>query len=167
MPGPISQFLAEDHLRLDALLSDSLAAGGEVDLRPFGEFRGGLLRHIAIEEKILLPAARDARGGEPLAQARRLRIDHGAIAALLVPSPRREIVAELRKILVPHNVVEEGAGGVYEACDRILAARSDEILARMRAYPPVKVARYQDGPRVCRTAEDALRMSALQVEKRR
>jgi hypothetical protein len=32
----------------------------------------------------------------------------------------------------------------------------------MRAYPPVRVAAYRDGPRVLRTAADALRQSALQ-----
>ena len=167
MAGPLSEFLAADHARLEGLLTAALARPGEVDRGPFDAFRAGLLRHIALEEKILLPAAREARGGEPLPQARRLRIDHGAIAALLVPSPTPEIAAEVRKILDPHNVVEEGEGGVYASCDALLAARAESLLERMRAYPPVRVARYQDGPRVCRTAEEALRVSALQAEARR
>ena len=167
MPGPISQFLAEDHARLDALLAKAVAGPGGVDLTEFGAFREGLLRHIALEEKIVLPAATSARGGEPLPQARRLRVDHGAIAALLVPTPTPEIAGELRKILGPHNEVEEGEGGVYELCDTLLSAGAPALLERMRAYPPVKVARYQDGPRVCRTAEEALRVSALQSERRR
>ena len=111
--GPIFEFLAADHARLDALLQAALARSEQIDRGPFDEFREGLLRHISIEEKILLPAAREARGGDPLLQARRLRIDHGAIAALLVPTPTPEIAAEIRKILGPHNVVEEGEGGVY------------------------------------------------------
>ena len=166
MPGPISTFLAADHRRLEALLAAALGSPGGVDLGPYGEFREGLLRHIAMEEKILLPAAREALGGEPVALARRLRVDHGAIAALLVPTPTPAIAAELRKILDPHNVVEEGPGGVYEVCDRLLAPRAGEVVSRMRAYPPVRVARYQDGPRVCRTAEEALSMSAAQAGKR-
>jgi hemerythrin HHE cation binding domain-containing protein len=167
MPGPIFQFLAEDHARLDALLTKAVARSGEVDLAAFDSFREGLLRHIALEEKILLPAARTARGGEPLPEARRLRIDHGALAALLVPTPTPEIVAEIRKILGPHNEVEEGEAGLYQACDALLSAEAGALVERMRAYPPVKVARYQDGPRVCRTAAEALRVSALQSEKRR
>ena len=167
MPGPIFQFLAEDHARLDALLTKAVAGPGGVDLAAFAAFREGLLRHIALEEKILLPAVRTARGGEPLPLARRLRVDHGAIAALLVPTPTPEIAGELRKILGPHNEVEEGEGGLYETCDALLSAEAGALLERMRAYPPVKVARYQDGPRVCRTAEEALRVSALQAEKRR
>ncbi len=166
MPGPIFQFLAEDHARLDALLATAVARPGEIDRAAFDAFREGLLRHIALEEKILLLAARTARGGEPLPQARRLRIDHGAIAALLVPTPTPEIAGELRKILCPHNEVEEGEGGVYETCDALLSAEAGALLERMRAYPLVKVARYQDGPRVCRTAEEALRVSALQSERR-
>src|SRR6516164_7936629 len=142
MPGPIFQFLAEDHARLDALLTEAVAAPGGIDLAAYGVFREGLLRHIALEEKILLPAARTARGGAPVPQARRLRVDHGAIAALLVPTPTPGIAVELRKILGPHNVVEEGEGGLYEQCDALLSAEADAIVERMRAYPPVKVARY-------------------------
>jgi hypothetical protein len=165
--GPISRFLADDHARLEALLTEATARPGDVDRAAYDAFREGLLRHIALEEKILLPAARDARGGEPLAQARQLRVDHGAIAALLVATPTQEIAREIRTILAPHNVLEEGAGGLYETCDELLAAEAGALLERMRAYPRVKVARYQDGPRVCRTAEEALRVSSLQAERRR
>ena len=139
MPGPITQLLAEDHARLDGLLAKAVARAGGVDLAVYGTFREGLLRHI----------------------------DHGAIAALLVPTPTPEIAGEIRKILGPHNEVEEGEAGVYAVCDDLLAGEAEAILERMRAYPPVKVARYQDGPRVCRTAEEALRVSALQFERHR
>ncbi len=165
-PGPIAQHLADDHVRLDALLRRAVEVPGALDRAAFGAFRAGLLRHIALEEKILLPATRDARGGEPLPLARRLRIDHGAIAALLVPTPTPELAGEIRAILAPHNAVEEEAGGLYEACDALLAGRAAEIVERMRAYPPVKVAAYSDGPRVLRTAADALRVSARQFEGR-
>jgi iron-sulfur cluster repair protein YtfE (RIC family) len=164
--GPIFAFLTADHLLLNALFSGAFTRPGQIDRRSFDDFREALLHHIAIEEKILLPAARDARAGEPLPGARRLRIEHGAIAALLEPSPTPEIAAEIRKILDPHNVVEEGEGGIYEACDALLGGQSEAILRRIREYPRVKVARYQNGPRVCRTAEEALRLSALQSGKR-
>lgn len=164
-PGPIARFLADDHARLDALLAASVAAPGAVDPAPYAAFRAGLLRHIALEEKIVLPAAREARGGEPLAAARRLRIEHGALAALLVPSPTPELVGELRSILGPHNVLEEGPGGIYSECDALLAGRAEELVARMRDYPPVKVAGHYDGPRAVRTAADALRISGLQSQR--
>ena len=163
--GPIVKLLEADHVVLAALLSGALEQPGRIDRRSYDDFREGLLRHIAIEEKILLPAAREARGGEPLPEARRLRIEHGALAALLVPTPTPEIAGEIRKILGPHNVLEE-EGGVYERCEALLGDRAEDVLRRIRRYPRVKVARYQDGPRVCRTAEEALRISAMQSEPR-
>lgn len=165
-PGPIVKLLAADHLMLDALLAGALARSGEVDRRAYDDFREGLLRHIAIEEKILLTGAREARGGEPLPEERQLRIEHGALAALLVGSPTRELALEIRRILGPHNALEEEFG-VYEKCEALLADRAEEILHRVRQYPSVKVAPYRDGPRVCRTAEEALELSAKQSERRR
>jgi hypothetical protein len=165
MAGPITRFLTDDHDRLDALLRRALAPAGQVDRPPFDAFRAGLLRHIALEEKIRLPAARTARGGEPLPIARRLRVEHGAITSLLVPTPAPEIAAELRSILEPHNVAEEEPGGLYQACDLLLAGQAEALLARMRAYPEVKVARYQDGPSAHRTAAAALASSARQFDR--
>lgn len=164
--GPIARHLGEDHVRLDGLLTRAVATPGAFDRAAFDAFRAGLLRHIALEEKVLLPAAREARGGEPLELARRLRVEHGAIASLLVPTPTPELVLEIRKILEPHNAVEEAPDGLYATCDRLLAAQADALVARMAAYPPVKVAGYNDGPRVLRTAEAALEQSARQAEAR-
>jgi hypothetical protein len=163
--GPLARFLADDHGRLDDLLGRALARPGRVDRGAYDAFRAGLLRHIALEEKILLPAARSARGGAPLHVARRLRLDHGAITSLLVPTPTAEIVAEIRSILGPHDWLEEAPGGPYEACDGLLAEVADALLARMRAYPEVKVAPYRDGPRVHRTAASALAASVRQLER--
>ncbi len=161
-PGPIHALLSEDHVRLESLLDRATAGPGELDPAPFEEFRAGILRHIAQEEKILLPAARRANGGTPLSMARRLRVDHGAIAMLLVPTPDREIVREIRSILVAHNPIEEGPDGLYELCDRLLVGQVEAVLEHLRSYPPVKLAPHYDGPAVCRRAEDALRISGLQ-----
>jgi hypothetical protein len=161
-PGPIHSFLAEDHTRLDALLRRATADPDVMDAASFEEFRSGILRHIAMEEKILLPAAREANGGEPLSAARRLRVEHGAIAMLLVPTPTREIVAEIRSVLSGHNEIEEGPGGLYEQCDQLLAGDAESMIARLRNCPRVKVAPHVDGPGVCRRAEDALRISSRQ-----
>ena len=136
-PGAASRYLTDDHARLDALLTR--AAAGAIDMDAFAEFRAGLLRHIGMEEKILLRAAQRARGGEPLAEAARLRLDHGALAALLVPTPTPTIIGALRAILARHNAVEEGADGVYAACETLAGADADTLLARLRAAPAVPV----------------------------
>jgi hypothetical protein len=62
----------------------------------YAEFRAGLRRHIGMEEKILLPAARSANEGEPLASAAKLPLYHGALAALLVPTPTGLIIVAIR-----------------------------------------------------------------------
>jgi hypothetical protein len=70
-PGAIYRMLAADHARLDRLLDRATAATGRIDPASYDGFRRGLLKHIAMEEKILLPAAQRLNGGEPLAIAAR------------------------------------------------------------------------------------------------
>jgi len=70
MSGPLHTFLEAEHRRLDALLRESSAESG-IALEPYEAFREGLLRHIGMEEKTLIPAARRLRGGEPLSIARK------------------------------------------------------------------------------------------------
>ena len=158
MPGPISRWLSADHARLDAVL-----ARAGLDPVPYAEFRRGLLRHVGIEEKILLPAAQRARAGEPLALATRLRLDHGAIAALLVPTPTPAIVATLRTILTAHNALEEEPGGLYETFDALLAADADGIVHAMAASPEVKASPHNDGPDVMPAVVRALERAGYRL----
>jgi Hemerythrin HHE cation binding domain len=155
--GPILRFLADDHERLGALLSSCVKPSGEVDLATYEEFRAGLLRHIGIEEKVLFPASRRANGGTHLPMVASLHREHGALALLLVPTPTAGIVKEIRSILAGHNEREEGPGGIYEACDRLLATDIEAVLDQARTYSRVKLAPHFDGPEVPRTAEAALR----------
>lgn len=157
--GPLFRFFAEDHRRLDGLLDRATAVPGHVDGVLFEEFREGLLRHIGMEEKLLLPAARRARGGESLPVARRLRLDHGAIAALLVPTPTPELVAKILSVLRPHNELEEGSQGLYETCDRLLAGEAVSLIEKLRAFPRVPLAPHQDSPLVERHIAETLAMA--------
>ncbi len=166
MSGPIAAFFAADHARLDRLLERATATPGAIDVEAFAAFRAGLLKHIALEEKILLPALRSHRGEEPLAFERRLRVEHGAIALLLVPSPTPALVVEIRSILQPHNALEEDPSGLYAVADALLAPDADTLLAQAQRYPDVKVAQHYDGPRACRLAADALRISEKQSARR-
>ena len=146
MPGAIEVFLTQDHVLLDRLLDRAQRDDRTVDAEAYAEFRRGLLRHIAMEEKVLLPFARAARGGEPLPIAGALRKDHGAIARLLVPSPTAHLIDELRLLLGKHNAIEEGPEGLYATCDELAGAAADRLVARLRAQPQVPVARHYDGP---------------------
>ena len=82
-PGALFRFLVDDHVRLADLLRRVLASPKKIDYEFYTEFRAGLLKHLAWGKKILLPAARQLRGGEPPPVAEKLRRDHCAIAALL------------------------------------------------------------------------------------
>jgi hypothetical protein len=73
MPGKIHQHFASDHQRLDDLL-ERATSGQTIDTAAYHQFRAGLLKHIGMEEKILLPAAQ-LGGGKPLAVAAKLRLD--------------------------------------------------------------------------------------------
>jgi len=162
MPGPLHGFFAADHRRLGGLLERSVGEAGHVALAPFEEFRAGLLRHIGMEEKVLFVAARRARGGEPLPLAARLRVDHGAIASLLVPTPTAELVAKIGSVLSAHNRREEEPGGAYDACDAALGSAAEDLLEELRAFPGVPLKPYNDGPEVMRHIEMTLEQARRQ-----
>lgn len=164
MPGNIYRYLADDHTRLENLLDRATSRPDQIEASAYAEFREGLLRHIGIEEKILLPAAQRHRGGEPIPIAAKLRLDHGALAALLVPSPSPSIVAALRAILKEHNPTEEGPGGVYEQCEEITAAEAEQIVSELRAAPSVKVMPHNDGPKVIEATRRALARAGYAME---
>jgi hypothetical protein len=160
MPGALHRFLADDHTRLDALLRRAVADAPAIDVESYTAFRAGLLRHIAMEEKVLLPAARRIRGGDPLPIAARLREDHAALASLLVPTPTTEILRLVREILEEHNDLEECSGGMYEVCEQLAGEELATMLARLTATPEVPLARHFDGPRVHEHIAELLRARA-------
>jgi Hemerythrin HHE cation binding domain len=155
--GRIYRYLANDHERIDDALRRATSRPETIARDAYAEFRARLLRHIGLEEKILLPAARAARGGEPLPIASKLRLDHGALTALLVPTPTPAIVAVIRAILERHNLLEESPGGVYEQCEQLVGGEADEILKRLVTAPAVKVLPHVDNPFVMESARRALK----------
>lgn len=154
--GPVTDFLMADHRRLESLLQPAVAHADQVDRGAYAQFRAGLLRHIGMEEKILLPAAQRLRGGEPLLIASKLRLDHGAIATLLIPTPTVAIIAMIRGILKDHNTIEEGPGGLYETCDELAGSEAAQLLAKLQAAPEVTVLPHSDTPTVMNTVHRAL-----------
>ena len=147
MIGLIEAFMTEDHNRLDRLLEAS-DEGGVIDEASYAEMRRGLLRHIALEEKILLLDARARREGVPLPLAAQLRREHGQIAHALVAPPSLSGCIGLRLLLAAHNPLEEGVSGLYATCDRLAGHEADGVVAKLRAYPEVPVAPYYAGPRL-------------------
>jgi hypothetical protein len=163
MNGPLHRFFAADHRRLGTLLERSISEGGGVDLEPFDEFRAGILRHIGMEEKVLFPAIREGRRGEPHPGAAGLRVDHGAIAAILVATPTPALIGQIASILKPHNRREEEPGGVYEAADEALGpATAERLLEELRAFPEPPLKPYNDAPGVMKHIQETLEKARRQ-----
>jgi hypothetical protein len=148
MTNELSSFFVHDHRRLEGLLKSAFLATGEILDEVYSEFRSGLLRHIALEEKILMPAIMKSQNGLPHLFAARLRLDHGAFAALLVPPPREEIKRVFLGIMHGHNELEESTDGLYAVCENLPQEQVQEMLLRIKEYPNVPVMPYSDKPNV-------------------
>ncbi len=146
--GILYQFLSNDHERLDGLLELATEKPGDLNIETYTEFRKGLLRHIGIEEKIILPAIARLQNGKQAEVAARLRLDHGALVALLVPSPTMPIVDTIRLILRVHNPLEEKEDGLYQLIDSLAGNEVDDLLKSVKNYPEVPMNPYNDRPGV-------------------
>jgi len=144
----LSSYFVHDHRRLEVLLKSAFPATGKIHDEAYSEFRSGLLRHIALEEKILMPAIMKSQKGLPHLFAARLRLDHGAFAALLVPPPREEIRRVFLGIMHGHNELEESTDGLYAVCENLPQEQVQEMLSRIKEYPNVPVMPYSDKPNV-------------------
>jgi len=164
MHGPLYTILADDHRRLEQLLEQTRSEIASGTYTVFDEFRRGLLRHISVEEKVLLPAAQRLRGGSALPIAERLRLDHGAIAALLVPPPSRLTITALFAILDKHNVLEEGPGGFYEACEELSGADMQKLIDDIHAAPIVPLSPKINNPNVLDATRRALARAGYDLD---
>jgi hypothetical protein len=137
--GPLHTYLAQDHDRLAAWLARTLDSPPGLDQGAYAHFRAGLLRHIGLEEKLLLPLVRRGGGSELALLADQLHRDHAALTALLVPPPAPELIHTIRSILEEHNVLEEESGGLYEACERLAAGNAQTLATQLQAARAVPV----------------------------
>jgi len=165
MPGALYQYLSDDHQRLDALLTRAAAIPGKIDMEPYSEFRKGILRHISMEEKIVLPAISRWQGGRKAALAQRLRLDHGAIVSLLVPPPTHSIVLTLRSIFEVHNPREEDAGGLYEILETLAGPEKEKMLSDLKAAPAVPVLPHNEKPDAIETTRLAVERAGYKMKK--
>lgn len=164
MHGKLYEYFEQDHKRIEALLNRSTEKPDTFDMRAYGEFRAGLLRHIGLEEKILFPAAQKVRGAVPFPTLPKLRLDHGALTALMVPPPSRAIVAAIRAILSAHDALEESSGGPYDVCEQLAGKDVDGLLARVQNAPAVPVLPHRSEPFVLDATRRALVRAGYNLE---
>jgi hypothetical protein len=163
MPGALYRYLAFDHERLEQLLNDATAEPGVIRSEPYEEFRKGLLRHIGMEERFVIPEI--ARSlGKPPALAEKIRLEHGALVSLMVPTPTSAIVATLRAILKKHNALEEGGeDGLYAQFEKAAGKETDELLAELRATPEVPVVPHNDRPGVLESVARTVKRAGYEM----
>jgi iron-sulfur cluster repair protein YtfE (RIC family) len=165
MNGILYEYFVHDHRRLESLLNRATQQAAEIDLSTYSEFRAGLLRHIGIEEKILMPMIKRLQGGTPYPSADVLRLEHGALAALLAPVPNRQIVAALHSILDCHNRREECENCLYAVCQNLFGDQIDRIMDEIASYPAVPTAPYADLSRVREATKRALQRAGFDFDR--
>ena len=152
MSAELHTFLSADHERLDALLATCIRTG---DSDAYDAFRRGLLRHIAIEERVLFPLLRAQRGVTPLEE--QLHRDHAALAALLVPPPTGAELHQIAGILQAHNPLDEEADGLYELVEMVVADQLASLMSSVLAVPAVRVVPNADSAIVRSSIEQLVR----------
>ncbi len=165
MNGPLYKYFVEDHRRLEKLLNGATALAPEYDMALYGEFRSGLLKHIKMEENVILPAAQKVRDGKPLPVAPKLRLEHGALVALMVPPPSKAIVKTLRAILANHNRLEEDQGGLYDMCERLAGDQIDELMTKVQSIPDVPLLPHNSGPSILEATRQALERAGYKLDE--
>ena len=164
MNGPLYKFFVEDHRRLEKLLNRAAAGAPKYDMAVYGEFRVGLLKHIKMEENVIIPAAQKVREGRPLEIAPKIRLDHGALVALMVPPPSPTIVKAIRGILAGHNRTEESQGGLYDLCERLVGEQVNELMKEVENVPGVPVLPHKTGPFILDAMKRALERAGYNLD---
>jgi iron-sulfur cluster repair protein YtfE (RIC family) len=127
----VTQYLKDDHRRLDALIDEVGARLKERAFadagRRFAEFAAGLHRHIEIEERILFPVYEE-RTQITQGPTQVMRFEHREIRRLM-----DAIAAALKEENAPHAT--EGLGALVEILtghnrkeERVLYPMTDELL---------------------------------------
>jgi regulator of cell morphogenesis and NO signaling len=142
----ITDFMARDHDRLDALFSRFQAAKTRViesAVRLFSEFKRGLQRHILWEEQILFPVFEGRTGMEEQGPTAVMRMEHRQIKGFLEQIhdhiAKKEtdtdgFEQDLVETLAEHNRKEETI--LYPWIDRCVSGREAEtLMTRMKAVP--------------------------------
>jgi len=156
MFGVLYQYLSADHDSLDQLLDRATSKPGVIDFESYSHFRKRLLRHISIEEKIVLPAITKWQHGRKPAVADRLHPDHAAIVSLLVPPPSPSIILTLKSVFAVHNPLEENAGGLYDVFETLAGSETETMLEQLKAAPDVPVLSHNPKPELLELAKQAL-----------
>ena len=164
MNKPLYHFFTNDHRRIEALLDKATENAGEIQMNYYHQFRIGLLKHIKMEEKILFPAAQEANNGIPLPLAAKLRLDHGALTALMVVPPGPEVIKVLRHVMEKHDLIEEEPGGMYDICEKLTAGETEALLEQLKKITEVPVHAHNQADYALGAAKRALERAGFDFD---
>lgn len=82
-----------------------------------------------------------------------------------MPMPTAAILATIQNILMDHNVLEEGADGLYETCDALAGPEAESTLAALRAASNVTVMPYNDNPVVMNAVRRTLERAGYHLRQ--
>lgn len=165
MNKPLYDFFENDHRRIEDLLRQATRNPDEVHQELYHRFRTGLLRHIKMEEKILFPAAQKANGGEPLPLQAKLRLDHGALTALMVVPPAPEVIKVLWHVMESHDLLEEEPGGMYDICENLTQNETASLLEQLKNTPEVPVHPHNTAGYALESAKRSLQRAGFDYDK--
>ncbi len=165
MNSELYHFFTRDHRRIEDLLEKATKNPDQIAMDCYNSFRIGLLTHIKMEEKILFPAAQKANGGEPLPITSQLRLDHGAITALLTLPPDRSVIKVLWHILEVHDQREEAPGGMYDLCEALTRDQTQKLLEALSGITEVPVHPPNPSPLVLGAAKRAVARAGFDFEE--
>ena len=119
----------------------------EIQMEYYHGFRTGLLKHIKMEENSF-PFAQKANGGVPIPLAAKLRLDHGALTALMVVPPDTDTIKVVRYVLEKHDQLEEEPGGMYDICESLTEGETQSLLEQLEKVTEVPV-RHDNKAKLC------------------
>ena len=151
MARPITEFMQQDHDRLDGLFKKFQEAKTRDFAKAkqcFAEFKRGLQRHIIWEEEFLFPRFESRTGISEGGPTTVMRLEHRRLKELLEGIHDRvaagktdtgEHEHELLDVLLVHNTKEESV--LYPAIDRCLAeGEAAKVIETMQALPAERYA---------------------------
>ncbi|GIK22661.1 MAG: hemerythrin domain-containing protein [Ignavibacterium sp.] len=156
MNKPLYNFFTADHRRIESLFDKATENPNEIDVELYHQFRTGLLKHIKMEEKILFPAAQKANNNAPLPLQPKLRLDHGALTALMVVPPTPDVIKVIRHIMEKHDLLEEEPGGMYDVCEKLTEAETQNLLEQLQNTTEVPVHPHNKADFALQAAKNAL-----------
>ena len=148
---PITNFMQQDHGRLDRLFKDFQSAKSRDAAKAkecFSEFKRGLQRHIVWEEEFLFPRFEERTGAGNGGPTAVMRLEHRRLKELLEGIHDRvaagktdtdEYERELKDVLLVHNTKEESI--LYPGIDGCVSeTEAAALITAMQALPAERYA---------------------------